>query len=52
MPRLYIGNLVEDCRPSDLEDALKSYIGVSDVSVKNGFGFVVSALVLSLAIAR
>jgi arginine/serine-rich splicing factor 4/5/6 len=38
--RVYIGNLPNDCRDRDIEKFFKGYGKISDISVKNGYGFV------------
>lgn len=41
IPRVYVGNLPRDCRERDVERFFKGYGYVRDVTMKNGFCFVV-----------
>ena len=41
IPRVYVGNLPRDCRERDIDKFLKGYGHVRDVTMKNGFCFVV-----------
>ena len=38
--RVYIGNLGDDVRERDVEKFFKGFDKVSDISIKNGYGFV------------
>ncbi len=40
--RLYFGKLREDTRERDLEKFVRGYGQVRDISIKKGYGFVVS----------
>jgi hypothetical protein len=40
--RLYFGKLTEDVRDRDLEKFVRGYGKVRDISIKKGYGFVVS----------
>ena len=40
--RLYFGKLREDIRERDLEKFVRGYGQVRDISIKKGYGFVVS----------
>lgn len=39
--RVYLGGLSTQVRERDIDDFLKDYNGIGEISIKNGFAFVV-----------
>ena len=52
MTRVFIGRLAMNARESDVENFLKSYGKIRDVSLKRGYGFVVSRKSLFTIVPR
>lgn len=48
MSRLYVGRLSNHANEKDVEKFFKGYGRLKEINLKNGFGFVVSALILLL----
>lgn len=42
--RVYIGRLSRDARERDVENFFKGYGRITEVSLKDGYGFVVSSI--------
>ena len=40
MPRLYVGNIGDDCRERDVEGLFRGYGKITDISLKGAYGFV------------